>query len=78
MPAIMAPCRQVTFVTGTIFLMALRTEHTGMMYPVSLTEALSWTILEWMIISQAMQHYTCRAYIYFRTAVKPAFVIGEV
>ena len=45
MPAIMAPCRQVTFVTGTTFLMALQTEHTGMMYQVSLTEALFMAVL---------------------------------
>ena len=58
MRAIMAPCRQVTFVTGTTFLMALRTEHTGMMYQVSLTEALFMAVLEWMINSQAKQQYT--------------------
>ena len=58
MREIMAPCRQVTFVTGTTFLMALQTEHTGMMYQVSVTEALFLAIPEWMIISQAKQQYT--------------------
>ena len=58
MPATMAPFRQVTFVTGTTFLMALRMEHTGMMYQVSVTEALFLAIPECMIISQAKQQYT--------------------